>query len=203
MTAMTWEPVLSIPKTCLMLPLGGSQDPKEWAKRKCVELLGPEATDKTRQLFTETLAEDTMKGRESRTQVLAGLFFYPDFNRYPPICSVDVNAFRPAPGDPPSDLESWRESNGRPQENTIGDIEITEVTLPAGPALRFHEQRMQKVPHMHVHMVEESILYAVRPPQIRDSVTLMVTWGEPQFRSRLIKMADVVAQSLKIVPRED
>ena len=77
MTAMTWKPVLSIPKTCLMLPLGGTEDPKEWAKRKCTELLGPEATDKTRRLFTETLAEETVKGRESRTQVLAGLFSTP------------------------------------------------------------------------------------------------------------------------------
>lgn len=203
MIAMTWEPVLSIPKTCLMLPLGGSQDPREWAERKCAELLGPEATDKTRRLFTETLAEDTVKGRESRTQVLAGLVFYPGFNRYPPICNVDVNAFRPAPGDPPVDLESWRESNGKPQRNTIGDVETTEVELPAGPALRFHERREQKVPHHGGHMIGESILYAVRPPEIRDSVTLMVTWMEPQFRSMIIKMADGMAQSLKIAPREN
>jgi hypothetical protein len=114
-----------------------------------------------------------------------------------------VDAFRPAPGDPPADLESWRESNGRPQKNTIGDIEITEVELPAGPALRFHERREQKVPHHGGHMIGESILYAVRPPEIRDSVTVTVTWMEPQFGSRLIKMSDTIAQSLKIVPRED
>jgi hypothetical protein len=35
------------------------------------------------------------------------------------------------------------------------------------------------------------------------AVTLMVTWMEPQFRSMLIKMADGMAQSLKIVPREN
>jgi hypothetical protein len=197
-----WKPVLSIPKTCLMLPLATQEDPKKWAERKCAELLSPEATDKTRRLFTETVAEQTAADRENK-QMLSGLVFYPDFSRYPPVCTISVDAFSPAPGDPPSDLQSWRESNGKPQKNTIGDIEITEVELPAGPALRFHERREQKVPHHGGHIVGESILYAVRPPEIRDSVTLMVTWMEPQFRSMLIKMADGMAQSLKIVPRED
>jgi hypothetical protein len=196
--------MISIPKTCLVLPLGRREvDPEQWAERKCAELLGPEATGKTRQLFTETLAEETVKGRDSKSQMLSGLVFYPDFNRYPPICTVSVDGFSPAPGDPPADLDSFRETNGKPQKNTIGDIETTEVELPAGPALRFHERREQKIPHHGGHMIGESILYAVRPPEIRDSVTLMVTWMEPQFRSMLTKMADGMAQSLKIVPREN
>jgi hypothetical protein len=203
MTAMAWKPVLSIPKTCLMLPLGGSQNPREWAERKSAELLSPDVAGETRRLFIETLEENTVKGRASRTQVLSGLVFYPGFDRYPPICDMAVDAFRPGPDDPPSDLESWRETNGKPQPNTIGDIETTEIELSAGPALRFHERREQKIPHQHGHMVGESILYAVRPPEIRDSVSLMVTWMEPQFRDMLIKMADGMAQSLKIVPREN
>jgi hypothetical protein len=198
-----WVPVISVPKMWIQLPLGDRQDPREWAERKCAELLGPEAADKARRLFTEALTEETLKGRKSSTQMVGGLVFYPDYNRYPPICTVDIDGFRPAPGDPPADLQSWRESNGKPQKNTIGDIEITEVELPAGPALRFHERREQKVPDHGGHMIGESILYAIRPPEIRDSVTLMVTWMEPQFRSMLIKMADGMAQSLKIVPRED
>lgn len=52
-------------------------------------------------------------------------------------------------------------------------------------------------------MIGESILYTVRPPKIRDSVTLMVTWMEPRFRAVLTKMADVMAQSMKIVPRKN
>jgi hypothetical protein len=199
---VSWKPVIAIPKTCLMLPLATQEDPRKFAERKCVELLGPEAADKTRRLFTETVAEQTAAGRHNE-QMLSGLVFYPDFNRYPPICTVGVDAFCPAPGDPPSDLEAWRESNGKPQKNTIGDIEISEVQLPAGPSLRFHERREQKIPHLGGHMIGESILYAVRPPEIRDSVTLMVTWMEPQFRDMLTKMADGMAQSLKIVPRED
>jgi hypothetical protein len=203
MTAMTWEPVLSIPKTCLMLPLGGSQDPQEWAERKCAELLAPDAPDKTRRLFTETLAEDTVKGRESRTQVLAGLVFYPDFNRYPPICNVDVDAFRAAPGTAPASLESFRETDGRARKNTIGDIETAELELPAGPALRFHERYETTVPHTGVRMIGESIDYAIRPYGMPDAVTLLVAWVEPQYRDMLIKMADGMAQSLKIVPREN
>jgi hypothetical protein len=198
-----WVPVISVPKTWVQLPLGDRQDPREWAERKCAELLGPEAAEKTRRLFIETLTEDTAKGRKTSTQMVAGLVFYPDFNRYPPICTVDINGLFPAAGEQPADLESWRESNGKPQKDTIGDIETTEVELPAGPALRFHERREQKVPHHGGLMIGESILYAIRPPEIPDSVTLMVTWMEPQFRDMLTKMADGMAQSLKIVPRED
>jgi hypothetical protein len=197
-----WKPVISIPRTCLMLPLATQEDPKRWAERKCTELLGPEATDKIRRLFTETVAEQTTTDRKNK-QMLSGLVFYPNFNRYPPICNVDVDAWSPAPGDPPADLDSFRESNGKPQKDTIGDIETTEVELPAGPALRFHERREQKVPHHGGLMIGESILYAIRPPEIPDSVTLMVTWMEPQFRDMIIKMADGMAQTLKIVPRED
>jgi hypothetical protein len=198
-----WKPVILIPKTCLMLPLATQDDPKKWAERKCTELLSPEATDKTRRLFIETVAENIVTGRKSKSQMLGGLMFYPDFNRYPPLCPISVDGFSPAPGDPPVDLDSFRESNGKPQKNTIGDIEITEVELPAGPALRFHEHREQKIPHHGGHMIGESILYAVRPHRIPDAVALMVTWMEPQFRTRLIKMADDIARSLKIVPRED
>jgi hypothetical protein len=52
-------------------------------------------------------------------------------------------------------------------------------------------------------MIGESILHAVRPYGIPDAVTLMATWMEPQFRDMLTKMADGMAQSLKIMPRED
>jgi hypothetical protein len=192
-----WKPVISIPKTCLMLPLGSSEDPEEWAKQKCTELLGPDASSKTRKLFTETVAEQTAADRSNK-QMLSGLVFYPDFSRYPPICTVAVDAW----SDPPSDLDSFRESNGKPQRNTIGDIEITEVELPAGPSLRFHERREQSIPHRGGHMIGESVLYAIRPPELADSVTLMATWMEPQFRDMLTKMADGMARSLKIVPRE-
>jgi hypothetical protein len=188
----------------LVLPLGRREvDPNQWAKAKCAEMLGLEATDKTRRLFTETLAEETVKGRNSESQMLGALVFYPDFNRYPPICTVAVDGFSPAPGDPPVDLQSFRRTNGTPQKNTIGDIEVTEMELPAGPALRIHERREQKIAHLGGHMIGESILYAVRPFGIPDAVTLMVTWGEPQFRDMIIKMADGMAQTLKIVPRED
>jgi hypothetical protein len=186
-----------------VLPLATQEDPRKWAERKCAELLGPKATDKTRRLFIETVAEDIVTGRKSASQMYAGLVFYPDFNRYPPICDVDVDGFSPAPGDPPVDLQSFRRTNGMPQKNTIGDIEITEVELPAGPALRIHERREQKIAHFGGHMIGESILYAVRPFGIPDAVTLMVTWMEPQFQSMVTKMTDAMAQTLKIVPRED
>jgi hypothetical protein len=142
-------------------------------------------------------------GGHGQDPVLAGLVFYPDFNRYPPICNVDVDAFRPAPGLGPVELDSFRETDGKPRKNTIGDIEITEMELPAGPTLRFHERYETKAPHTGVRMIGESIDYAIRLNGMPDAVTLMVTWVEPQFRSMLIKMADGMAQSLKIVPRED
>jgi hypothetical protein len=198
-----WTPVISVPKTWIQLPLASRWDPEQWAEQKCAEVLGADVSDKTRRLLIETIAEVTVTGRESKSQMLGGLVFYPSFDRYPPICTVAIDGFSPAPGDASVDLDSFRESNGKPQENTIGDIETTVLELPAGPALRFNERRTQQVPHMHVHTVGESVLFAVRPYGIPDAVTLMATWMEPQYRDMLIKMADGMAQSLKIVPREN
>jgi hypothetical protein len=194
---LSWKPVILMPKTCLLLPLGGDEDPREWAERKCAELLGPEAKEEIKSKFTRKVAEQITLHRKEK-QILSGLVFYPNFKRLPPVAAIDVDGYCPAPGKPPADLQSWREK-WKPQRNTIGDMEITEVSLPSGPALRLHEIHKEKM-LLGGHWISQKIMYAVRPPEIRDSVTLMVTWEESTLNPQLTKMADEIAKSLKIVP---
>lgn len=96
-----------------------------------------------------------------------------------------------------------REVYGAPDEKTLGEIEVTEVDLPAGPALRFHRHWAQKPDQLGRSIEREDVIYAVRPPQIRDAVVLVVSWVELALGPALIKTADAVAKTLTIKPLDD
>ena len=104
--------------------------------------------------------------------------------------------------DPPiSRRRSRRASAGGASGGQRSDI--TDVDLPAGPAVRFHNGYWHKsrlpividLPHVHV-------TYAVRPPAIEDAVLLVVAWTEVKFSEMLFNMADAMAQTLEIKVRD-
>lgn len=75
---------------------------------------------------------------------------------------------------------------------------MTDLKLPAGPAIRFHRRfwpkaGLQPVPHQW-----EEVIYAVLPPQTAAIVVLRIAWVEFEFSEALINAADAVALTLEI-----
>lgn len=129
---------------------------------------------------------------------MSGLIFFPDFHRLPPVGYLDIFGYYPPDPEQPSSLEFYRGVYGAPNESTVGEIKVTEVELPAGPALRFHKQWKTKPGWKPSFLLHESVTYAVRPPRIPDAVVLRLMWTELAMSGILVRAADNIAQTLEI-----
>jgi hypothetical protein len=196
-----WEPGLKVPKTTFMLPVArGHRSLDELGREAAVKVYGSHASEDQLKAFARFIHDGTKDCRQ-RGVKMGGLIFFPDFNRLPPVASVDVFGYYSSKGpDTPSSLEFYREHFGTPDKYTVGPVEVTDVQLPAGPAIRFHRRFWPK-PSSWWDTISpqcEEVMYAVRPPQINDAVVLTVAWVEFNFSEALIKSADAIAQTLEI-----
>jgi hypothetical protein len=196
-----WEPRLKVPKTTFMLPVARDHRSLDEMGREAAEkVYGSHAPEEQLKAFARFIHDGTKDCRQ-RGVKMGGLIFFPDFNRLPPVANVDVYGYYSSKGPgTPSSLEFYREHFGTPDKDTVGPIEVTDVQLPAGPAIRFHRRFWPKpIPRWAAvsHQWEE-VMYAVRPPQINDAVVLTVAWVEFKFSEALIKSADAIAQTLEI-----
>lgn len=87
---------------------------------------------------------------------------------------------------------------GTPTERSIGPIEVTDLQLPAGPAVRFHQRYWPKPSGDPIIHEWEEVRFAVVPRQADSAFVLKVAWVEPQFSEMLIAMADAIAPALEI-----
>jgi hypothetical protein len=130
--------------------------------------------------------------------MMGGLIFFPDFNRLPPIAQVEVSGgYSREPGKP-SSLEFYREHLGTPDKDMVGPVEVTDLQLPAGPAIRFHRRFWPKQSWDPIAHQWEEVSFAVRPPQISDTVLLTVSWAEFKFSAALIDAANAIAPTLAV-----
>lgn len=192
-----WEPELKVPPTTLWLPLGNDLPAKELGKRAAANILGGDTQKDRLKKFARVITDGTTDCRR-RGVKLGGLLFYPDYNRLPPIANIDVFGYYSSDPGRPTSLEFYRELYGTPTERTIGPIEVTDLQLPAGPAVRFHQRYWPKPSGDPIVHEWEEVRFAVVPPQIDSAVVLNVGWVEPQFSEALINMADAIAQTLEI-----
>ena len=130
--------------------------------------------------------------------MMGGLIFFPDYQRLPPIATVDVFGYHSDEPGKPSSLESFREHFGTPDADTDGPVEVTDLELPAGPAIRFHRRFWPKQSWDPAAYQWEEVMFAVRPPQISDSVVMTLSWIESKFSGALINAADAMAPTLAI-----
>ena len=195
--ASNWEPDLKVPPTTLWLPLGSDLPAKELGKKAASNILGDDAPKDHLGKFARVVADGTTDCRR-RGVKLGGLLFYPDYNRLPPIANIDVLGYYSNDPDRPTSLEFYRELYGTPTERTIGPIEVTNLQLPAGPALRFHQRYWPKPSGDPIIHEWEEVRFALVPPQMDMAVVLEVAWVEPQFSEALINMADAIAPTLEI-----
>lgn len=199
--ASNWEPRLSVPKTTFMLPVARDHRSLDELGREAAEkVYGSHAPEEQLQAFARFIHDGTKDCRQ-RGVKMGGLIFFPDFNRLPPVANVDVFGYYSSKGeDTPSSLEFYRQHFGTPDKDTVGPIEVSDVQLPAGPAIRFHRRFWPKpVPRWTpVSHQWEEVMYAVRPPQINDAVVLTVAWVEFKLSEALVKSADAIAKTLEI-----
>jgi hypothetical protein len=194
-----WEPRLKVPKTTFMLPVGSDRPLDELGREAAIKIYGSHAPEEQLKTFARIIHDGT-KDCKRRGVKMGGLIFFPDFSRLPPIANVDVFGYHSKDPNKPSSLEFYREHFGTPDKDTVGPVEVTNVQLPAGPAIRFHRRFWPKpVPWWEpVSHQWEEVMYAVRPPQITSAVVLTVAWVEFKFSESLIKSADAVAKTLEI-----
>jgi hypothetical protein len=196
-----WEPLLKVPKTTFMLPVARDHRSLDELGREAAEkVYGSHAPEEQLKAFARFIHDGTQDCRQ-RGVKMGGLIFFPDFNRLPPVANVDVFGYYSSKGpDTPSSLEFYRENFGTADKDTVGPVDVTDMQLPVGPAIRFHRRFWPKpIPRWDPisHQWEE-VMYAIRPPQINDAVVLTVSWVEFQFSEALIKSADAIARTLEI-----
>jgi hypothetical protein len=191
-----WQPTLLTPENTVMLPIASSRPLNDVAREGAAMLLGPGADKKQLHALERVIKHATIAARQRHPR-LAGLIFFPDYTRLPPIADIDVHGIYSESGEPLA-LDFFRQTYGTPDKRTLGEIEVTEVELPAGPALRFHKRWAQKPDWRGVSTMREDITYAIRPPQIDEGVVMFVSWVEPTFSEALIKSADAIAQTIEI-----
>lgn len=195
-----WEPRLKVPKTTFMLPIARDHRSMDELGREAAEkVYGSHAPEDQLKAFARFIHDGTKDCRQ-RGVKMGGLIFFPDFHRLPPVANVDIFGYYSKDPDKPSSLEFYRAHFGTPDKDTVGPVDVADVQLPGGPAIRFHRRFWPKpIPRWSPasHQWEE-VMYAVRPPQVNDAVVLTVAWVEFKLSESLIKSADAIAQTLEI-----
>jgi hypothetical protein len=192
-----WIPDLKVPEHTLWLPVASDKPLQELGREAALNILGLGTPEDQLEKFARVIRDGT-KDCKRRGVRMGGLIFFPDYNRLPPIANVDVLGYDSENPDTPSSLEFYRDLYGTPTERSIGPIEVTDLQLPAGPAIRFHRRYWPKENWDPIAHQWEDVTYAVRPPKIDSAVVVKVSWVEFKFSEALIKSADAIAQTLEI-----
>jgi hypothetical protein len=192
-----WSPVLKVPKHTLWLPLGSEKPLREIGGQGALKILGRGTPQDQLEKFARVVRDGTKSSRD-RGAMMGGLIFYPDYQRLPPIAAVDVFGYHSDEPGEPSSLESFREHFRRPDKDTVGPVEVTDLELPAGPAIRFHRRYLPMRSRDTAAYQWEEVTFAVRPPEIWDSVVVTLSWVESRFSAALISAADAMAPTLAV-----
>jgi hypothetical protein len=192
-----WSPNLKVPKHTLWLPLGSKKPLLEIGAQGALKMLATGTPEDHLEKFARVIRDGTKSSRD-RGAMMGGLIFFPDYQRLPPIAAVDVFGYHSDEPGTPSSLESFREHFGAPHAGTDGPVEVTDLELPAGPAIRFHRRCWPKESLAPVPGQWEEVTFAVRPPEISDCVVMTLSWIESTFSATLINVADAMAPTLAI-----
>lgn len=196
----TWSPGLKVPAHTLWLPLGSDKSLQEIGARAVLKVLGTGTPEDRLEKFARVIRTGTKSSRD-RGAMMGGLIFFPDYQRLPPIATVDVFGYHADEPGKPSSLDVFREhfgTPGTPGADMAGPVEVTGLELPAGPAIRFHRRFLPEQCPDPVAYHWEEVVFTVRPPQISDSVVVTISWVEARFSEALIDAADAMAPTLAI-----
>jgi hypothetical protein len=201
MTELQWKPVIYLPAH-LTIEFGTSvlaaDDPAPWCRQKATEVLGPTGTRRQADRLARCLEEYAENFRSDPRPAYAALFFYPDFSHLPPRAMTKIHLVGRDPVIGPMTLTRAREIYS-PDEYSFGDTDMTETSVPVGPALRVHRYRKADPVKKRTAIVEE-IAWVICPPESSQAVMMSTKWGEPAFSPAASTIADDMAKNFRIEP---
>jgi hypothetical protein len=184
-----------------------ADDGEAWCAQKAVDLLGPGAQDKDVRRLTGCLEEHLEIFKGDRPLVVAAICFYPDYATLPPRAAVVVKAFTGDP-DHPEDLENGlmtmdmaREFVTRPDNAFVGEPELSESEVPAGPALRVRRNRKVD-PDKRRSKIMAEIVWMIWPPDTSTVVIMTTHWEQPAFSEAAGVIADGIARNFRVEPKD-
>jgi hypothetical protein len=203
MTELQWKPVIYLPAN-LTIEFGTSvlaaADPAPWCRQKASEVLGPAANRRQVDRLTRCLEEYAENFRSEPLPAYAALFFYPDFGHLPPRAMTKIHLVGPDPVIGPMTLDRAREIFG-PDDYSFGETEMTETSVPVGPALRVHRFRTaDPAPAKKRTAIVEELAWVICPPDSSQAVMMSTKWGEPAFSPAAVTIADDMAKNFRIEP---
>ena len=200
MTELQWKPVIYLPVD-LTVSFGAevltAGDPAPWCQRKAAEVLGPQAGRKQVARLADCLTEHAVFFANQDT-TKAAVYFYPDFTRLPPRAMSEIYLVAADPEVGPMTLARTRQLTA-PDERSVGEAELTETELPAGPALRVHRFRKME-PGKRRSRIGEEVDWIICPPDSTQAVMMITSWHEPVFSKAAMSIADEMAKNFRTEP---
>jgi hypothetical protein len=98
-------------------------------------------------------------------------------------------------------LDLLEEIYAKYSSDTVGDIAASRVKLPAGSAVRVQSKRIEERDKSSQGTVVEGVTHAILPPGVDSAVVVVMTWTMLQWGETLAKMADMIAETVRVTPR--
>ncbi len=193
---------LAYPPGWVQLPVGMSKklerdkELDEWAVGTAQEMLpgapGDELSERARQLTHLTVS---CRARKDRT----GLAFYPP-SADSLVATLDIKSYGPDRQNPVITLDLLEEIYTRKSADTVGDIQVSKIELPSGPAVRIRGKRIEERDPSGHGVLMEGVTHAIRPPGFDSAVITVMTWTALHLGDQLAEMADAIAGTVTVTP---
>jgi hypothetical protein len=199
-TELQWNPVIYLPVN-LTVEFGAealkSPDLAAWCQNRAAAALGPDAGRKQVAKLADCL-QQYADYFLTRHLAKAAVYFFPDFTRLPPRATTEIYVVADGPEGGPMTLAKAR-ALPEPDDASVGEPEISETDLPAGPALRIHRFRKLE-PGKRRSRISEEVTWFIFPPDSTQSMMMITRWAEPVFSKAATRIADDMAQSFRTEP---
>lgn len=192
---------MAYPPGWVQLPVADSTSTRRdreldaWAAGKAREMLGQNAPAEDVSQRARDLAELTVACRIRRDRY--GVAYYPP-GQPGLIAMLDVKELSPSREHGQISFGLLHQIYAQPTADTVGDIESSEVDLPAGPALRVRRKQVEEPDPAGQGTLTESVTYAIHPSGLADAAVMTMSWTSAHVGDELAEMADAIARTIRI-----
>ncbi|WP_049580386.1 hypothetical protein [Streptomyces sp. SBT349] len=136
--------------------------------------------------------------RDARPMVV----FVPEFpNEARPLVSITAYVAPWAPPEQGRDLKTVTGIAMEPRPNRMRPPLVSDMELPAGPAVRVHEVLLSEPKEDNRQLISEAMTYYILPPGLPDRVVEMtIEWNSPIIGAEMAETADEMAMTLTLAP---
>jgi hypothetical protein len=164
-----------------------------WADATARELTGADGTrpdPEVRARYTELLTGLTVSARER--DVLRSYVWAPRSMNGALVATIEISTIRWPMEGPELTLDALEKMHAERDDSTV-ELEITRMEVPAGPAIR---RRLVQGNKDDASEAVVSIMYAIRPPAIRNAVVYVMSWVRMDDFPALTETADSLVRTL-------